>query len=130
MSKRPQLDFRAGRMTQSLEFKLGRGLLALLFVAGAVQTALDPVPAQALLAGAGLPEWLIWPALSFNALAACLLFAGVGLRPVGRLLALYCLITSLFHFVPSDPWQMSIMVKNWAIAGGCLILTASSKKAT
>lgn len=30
-----------------------------------------------------------------------------------------------FHFVPSDPWQMSIMIKNWAIAVGCLILAAA-----
>ena len=34
----------------------GRVLLAALFVAGAVQKALDPAPAQALLAGIGLPE--------------------------------------------------------------------------
>ena len=115
-------------MTRSYEFVIGRVLLSLLFVAGAVQKALDPLPAQSLLAGAGLPEWLIWPALIFNALAAVLLIVGKFLKPIGRALALYCVATSVFHFVPSDPWQMSIMIKNWAIAGGCLILAASADR--
>ncbi|MEL7182740.1 MAG: DoxX family membrane protein [Pseudomonadota bacterium] len=100
--------------------------MAILFFVGAAQKAMNPDPAQGLLAGFGLPEWLIWPALAFNTLAASLLIAGRYLRPVGRALALYCILTSVFHFVPSDPWQMSIMIKNWAIAGGCLILAASS----
>ena len=113
-------------MTQSHEFVLGRVLLSLLFVAGALQKALDPMPAQSLLSGLGLPEWLVWPAMVFNVLAAVLLIAGRGLKLIGRALALYCIATSVFHFVPSDPWQMSIMIKNWAIAGGCLILAAAS----
>jgi putative oxidoreductase len=111
-------------MTSRVEWIAGRCLLAILFVAGAVQKTIDPGPAQALLAGVGLPVWLIWPALAFNALAAGLLVAGRFLKPLGRLLAAYCLLTSVFHFVPSDPWQMSIMIKNWAVAGGCLILSA------
>jgi len=101
-----------------------------LFIAGAAQKAINPDPAQGLLAGFGLPEWLVWPALAFNALAASLLIAGKFLRPIGWALALYCLATSVFHFVPSDPWQMSIFVKNWALAGGCLILAAASVSRT
>ena len=117
-------------MTTKVEWIIGRYLLATLFVAGAVQKSVDPGPAQALLAGFGLPEWLVWPALLFNALAACLLISGKFLRPAGRALALYCLATSVFHFVPSDPWQISIMIKNWAIAGGCLIMSALPNRTT
>ncbi|MFT6091341.1 DoxX family membrane protein [Sulfitobacter sp.] len=113
-------------MTDRFEWAIGRYLLAVLFLAGAVQKTLDPAPAGALLAGYGLPEWLVWPALAFNALAAGLLLAGRYLKPIGRTLAVYCLLTSVFHFVPDDPWQMSIMIQNWALAGGCLILSASS----
>lgn len=52
-----------------------------------------------------------------------------GLNLAGRLLiavlAAYCLATSVFHWpLRADPWQVSIMVKNWAIAGGLLILAA------
>ncbi|SEM41363.1 putative oxidoreductase [Roseovarius tolerans] len=117
-------------MTNRFEWAVGRYLLAILFLAGAVQKTIDPGPAQALLAGVGLPELLIWPALAFNVLAAGLLIAGKFLKPLGRWLAVYCLLTSVFHFIPSAPWQMSIMIKNWAVAGGCLILSASLENST
>lgn len=110
-------------MTDALTF-LGRVLLAALFAAGAVQKAIDPAPVQTLLIGAGLPSALVWPALGLNAAGALALLLGVYLRPAAAVLALYCAVTSLFHFIPDDPWQMSIFVKNWAIAGGLLILSA------
>lgn len=103
---------------------IGRVLLALLFLAGAAQKALDPIAAQSLLTGLGLPAILVWPALLFNAVAGIALILGIAVRPVAYTLALYCVATSVFHLIPSDPWQMSIFVKNWAIAGGCLVLGA------
>lgn len=108
------------------EHRLGRWLIALLFIAGTAQKWTDPGAAESLLAGKGLPEILVWPALLFNALAAVSLIAGLWLRPVALALAFYCLFTSWFHFIPEDGWQMSIFVKNWAIAGGLFILASSS----
>ncbi len=102
----------------------GRILIAALFLAGTVQKAANPSAVESLLAARGWPEWLVWPALVFNLLAALALIAGWRIRPVATALAAYCAATSLFHFIPADPWQMSIFVKNWAIAGGCLILAA------
>ncbi|TNF23361.1 MAG: DoxX family protein [Rhodobacteraceae bacterium] len=102
----------------------GRLLIAALFVGGALQKGVDPGPAKALLAERGWPVWLIWPALGFNALAGLALIVGVHVRLFAGLLAGYCAVTSLFHFLPEDPWQMTIFVKNWAIAGGCLVLAA------
>ncbi len=103
----------------------GRILLAALFVAGAGQKALDPGPVMGLLAGRGWPVWLVWPALAFNAFGAAALILGVATRPVAVALAGYCMVTSIFHFIPSDDWQMTIFVKNWAIAGGFLVLADS-----
>ncbi len=103
---------------------IGRILIAALFIGGAVQKAIDPAQVEALLAGQGWPQWLVWPALGFNLLAGLALIAGLWVTPVSFLLAGYCMVTSLFHFIPSDQWQMSIFVKNWAIAGGCLVLAA------
>jgi putative oxidoreductase len=114
------MDGRAG----DIVVLAGRWLLAVLFLGGAAQKIADPGPAMALLAGRGLPEALIWTALLYNALAGLALVAGVAVRPVAVSLAVYCGATSLFHFIPEDPWQMSIFVKNWAIAGGCLVLAA------
>ncbi|WP_368667865.1 DoxX family protein [Palleronia pontilimi] len=104
---------------------VGRVLLAALFAAGAVQKAVDPGQVEGLLRGMGLPGWLVWPALVFNGLGAVALVAGLWLRPVALLLAAYCMVTSVFHFIPADGWQMSIFVKNWAIAGGLLVLAGS-----
>jgi putative oxidoreductase len=102
----------------------GRLLLAGLFLGGAVQKALDPAAVEGLLAARGLPAALVWPALGFNLGAGLALVLGVQVRLVALALAAYCAATSVFHWIPTDPWQMSIFVKNWAIAGGCLILAA------
>lgn len=103
---------------------VGRLLIAVLFIGGTVQKGTDPSAVEALLAGRGWPVWLVWPALAFNAAAAVALIIGIKLRPMAVALAVYCGVTSLFHYIPSDPWQMTIFVKNWAIAGGCLVLAA------
>jgi putative oxidoreductase len=109
----------------NVEQVIGRCLLAALFAAGALQKALDPGPVQDLLVGVDLSGFLVWPALVFNGAAAGLLIANRHIRVVARALALYCVATSYFHLIPSDPWQMSIFVKNWAIAGGLLVLASS-----
>ncbi len=103
---------------------IGRILIAALFVGGAIQKAVDPEPAMQLLSGFNLPMALVWVALGFNAIAGVMVAVGWAVRPVAVLLAAYCAVTSVFHLIPEDPWQMSIFVKNWAIAGGCLVLAA------
>ncbi|WP_241962894.1 DoxX family protein [Thalassorhabdomicrobium marinisediminis] len=103
---------------------VGRLLLAVLFLGGALQKAVDPAPAMGLLADRGWPSVLIWPALAFNGAVGLGLVLGWQVRAVSLAAALYCAVTSLFHFLPDDPWQMSIFVKNWAIAGGLLVLGA------
>ena len=106
----------------------GRLLLAALFVAGFVQKLVDPAAAQDLLSDRGLPVFLVWPAMLFNGVAAMSLIFGLWLAPMSATLALYCMATSIFHFIPDDPWQMSIFVKNWAIAGGLLVLAGHAAR--
>ena len=102
----------------------GRILLAALFAAGALQKVSDPAAVRGLLAGMGLPEWLIWPAALFNAVACVGLVAGPYIGLWALSLAAYCAVTSVFHWIPGDGWQMSIFIKNWAIAGGLLVLAS------
>ena len=109
------------------EDRLGRWLLAALFVAGTVQKITDPSAAIGLLEGKGLPGLLVWPATAANALGAGCLIANRFVRPAALALALYTAFTSWFHFIPDDPWQMSIFVKNWAITGGLLILASTRR---
>lgn len=99
-----------------------RFLIAVLFLGGAAQKLISPRDAQALLLMQDLPPTFIWLAVVFNAVAGSMLLLGLWVRPVALLLAAYCGATSFFHFIPDDPWQMSIFVKNWSIAGGCLAL--------
>ena len=116
-------------MTADRAARLGaRWLIATLFAAGAAQKALDPSGAGVLLTDRGLPFALVWPALAFNAAAALALVAGWRTAEWALALAAYCAATSVFHLVPDDPWQMSIFVKNWAIAGGCLALFAAERR--
>jgi putative oxidoreductase len=102
----------------------GRILIAALFLLAALQKATNPMAVEGLLAVRGWPVWLVWPALAFNLAAGLAILVGAQVRRVAALLAAYCAVTSLFHYIPSDAWQMSIFVKNWSIAGGCLILAA------
>lgn len=111
-------------MAGDLASLVGRILIALLFLGGALQKVGDPGDVQSLLAGRGWPLWLIWPALAFNAVAGIALTLGIFTRAFAFALAVYCGVTSIFHYLPNDPWQMTIFVKNWAIAGGCLVLAA------
>ncbi len=104
---------------------LARVLIGALFVGGAVQKAVSPEDASGLLRDWGLPGGLVWVALVFNAGAGVALWIGLQVRVTAVLLAGYCVVTSIFHLVPNDPWQMSIFVKNFAIAGGCLALAVA-----
>ena len=79
---------------------------------------------RGLLTGAGLPPLLVWPAAIFDAVAAVCLVTGPAVQSWAMALALYCMATSFFHLIPADPWQISIFVKNWAIAGGLLVLAS------
>jgi len=107
--------------------RLGRALLSFLFFAGAVQKVIDPTPVMEMLGRTGLPPILVWPLAVFNLCAAVMLVLGLRLRSLGFVLAGYCLLTSFFHLNPQEPWQISIMVKNWAIAG-CLLMIATRQR--
>ncbi|OOY22576.1 DoxX protein [Thioclava sediminum] len=104
---------------------IGRILIALLFFGGAVQKVSDPQMVEEMIGWLGLPGWLVWPVALFNLIAALGLIFGPKVRGWALILAAYCIFTSWFHWqLRADPWQVTIFVKNWAIAGGLLILAA------
>lgn len=112
-------------MTDALNLA-GRVLIALLFVAGAAQKALAPEPVRQMIASLGLPGALVWPVALFDLAAGVCLVTGPRVRAVALVLAVYCLLTSWFHWeLRADPWQVTIVVKNWAIAGGLLVLASA-----
>ena len=104
---------------------LGRLLLALLFIGGAVQKVTNPAPVVEMITSIGLPGALVWPVALFDLVAGLALIFGPAVSAWALVLAVYCLFTSYFHWqLRADPWQVTIMVKNWSIAGGLLVLSA------
>lgn len=105
---------------------IGRMLIAILFFGGAVQKVTDPAPVMRMLAGIGLPEALVWPVAVFDLIAGLGLIFGPFVPIWALVMAGYCIFTSYFHWqLRADPWQVTIMVKNWSIAGGLLILAST-----
>ena len=108
---------------------VARLLIGALMLGGAVQKAVSPGDAGAMLTGAGMPFALVWVALVYDALAGAALWLGIAVGPVAVSAAAYCAVTSFFHLAifldVGDAWQMTIFVKNWAIAGGCLALAVA-----
>ncbi len=104
---------------------LGRFLIAILFLGGALQKIGDPAPVMQMIRSTGLPGDLIWPVAAFDLAAFFGLLVGPGVRVWAVVLAIYCVFTSWFHWqLRADPWQVTIMVKNWSVAGGLCILAA------
>lgn len=104
---------------------IGRLLIAILFLGGAVQKVADPSPVVLMINSLGLPDWLVWPIAALNLVGGLCLIFGPKVQTWALVLAAYCILTSWFHWqLRADPWQITIMVKNWSIAGGLCILAA------
>ena len=67
---------------------LGRIMVAILFLGGAVQKVFDPAPVMDMIMSLGLPANLVWPVAAFNLVAALSLIVGPGVRSWAIVLAL------------------------------------------
>lgn len=103
----------------------GRLLIALLFIISGLNKLVDPASAQAMLAGVGLPTMLAVPTGLFELVAGLALVLGFFTRFFATLLAIFCLLAAFFfHNNFIDPLQLTMLLKNIAIAGGLLCLCA------
>ncbi len=75
------------------------------------------------MASGGIPGFLAWPAILFEILAGLALIAGYQTRLVSLALAGFCVVsTVLYHNDPNDQIQMTMFLKNIALAGGYVAL--------
>jgi putative oxidoreductase len=111
-------------MTTLLAF-IGRLLIALLFLVSGANKLMDISGTDAMIRSVGLPGGLALLTGLFEIVSGLALVFGVATRFFAVLLALFCLVSAFFfHNNFADPIQAAMLLKNVAIAGGLLCLTA------
>jgi putative oxidoreductase len=105
---------------------LGRLLMALIFILAGASKFGDLAGTGAYMESAGLPAVLAGPAAAFELLAGLAILVGWQTRITALLLAGFCLVTAaMFHNNFADQAQITLFLKNLALAGGFLTLYAN-----
>jgi putative oxidoreductase len=113
--------------TENTATLLGRVAMSLLFIHGGWGKLLAPAATQAMLASHHLPMvkygWMLAVAVELGG-GLALLF-GLFTRPVGLVLAIWCVATALIaHTNLADRNQEIHLLKNMAMTGGFLYVAA------
>ncbi|PZQ99567.1 MAG: hypothetical protein DI533_02555 [Cereibacter sphaeroides] len=104
---------------------VGRILIAPMFLLAGIGKLGDMAGFMGYMASGGVPTFLAWPTVALEVLGGAAILIGFQTRVAAFLLAGFCLLTALlFHLVPADQMQMTIFLKNVAVAGGLLMLVA------
>lgn len=95
---------------------------ALFLIAGAGKLS-DVAGFTGFLTSGGLPGFLAWPSILFEIALGVAMIAGYQTRIMALLGAGFCVLAGLlYHFNPADQMQMTMFLKNLAIAGGFLMI--------
>ena len=101
----------------------GRILIALIFVLAGVNKLGAIEGTQGYMEAMGVPGILIYPTILFEIGAGLAIIIGYQTRLVSLALAGFCVITaSIFHNNLGDQTQFVLLMKNFAMAGGFLLL--------
>lgn len=108
----------------------GRILLAHIFLLAGVNKITGYTGTQAYMEAMGIPGVLLPLVILLEIGGAVALIAGWQTRLAAYALALFCIVSALiFHNQLGDQMQMLLFMKNWAIAGGLLLLAANGSGA-
>ena len=118
--------------TENTAALLGRVAMSVIFIHGGWGKLLAPVATQAMLAGHHLPMvqlgWLLAVVVELGGGLAILI--GLFTRPVGLVLAIWCVVTALIaHTNFADRNQEIHFLKNMAMMGGFLYVAAFGARA-
>lgn len=104
---------------------LARTLMGALFIMAGLGKLGDVAGFSGYLASGGIPAFLAWPSIIFEIALGAMLIVGFQARIMALLGAGFCMVTAaLYHFNPADQMQMTMFLKNFAIAGGLLMVFA------
>ena len=107
---------------------VGRILLSVIFIMAGLSKFGSIEGTAGYISSVGLPAGvaLAWLAAIFETLAGVAILIGFQTRITAWLLAAFCVFTAVvFHYAPADQMQMTMFMKNIAIAGAFLILSVA-----
>jgi putative oxidoreductase len=105
---------------------VGRILLAHIFLFAGINKITGYSGTQGYMEAMGVPGMLLPLVIVLEIGAAIALIIGWQTRWAAYALALFSIVTALiFHSNLSDQIQMILFMKNWALAGGLLVLAAN-----
>jgi putative oxidoreductase len=112
--------------TTNAALLVGRILLAAIFVLAGYNKITGYAGSVAYMEAYGLPGILLPGAILFEFVGGLAIVAGFQTRLAALAIAAFSIIAALvFHNKLSEPMQMIMFMKNFAIAGGFLVLFAS-----
>ena len=104
---------------------VARILMGALFIMAGIGKLGDVAGFAGYMASGGVPAFLAWPSIIFELALGASLIVGFQARIMALLGAGFCVVAALlYHFVPADQMQMTMFLKNFAIAGGLLMVFA------
>lgn len=102
---------------------VARVLIGALFVIAGLGKLGDVAGFTGFLTSGGLPAFLAWPSIIFEVALGVAMIVGYQVRIMALLGAGFSVLAGLlYHFDPADQMQMTMFLKNLAIAGGFLML--------
>lgn len=104
----------------------GRILLALIFIISGLGKLANPAGTAGFMESMGVPGMLVWPTMALEILGGIALVIGFQTRIAAFALAVFSISAAvIFHHNFADQIQMIMFLKNFSIAGGLLLLSAS-----
>ncbi len=104
---------------------VARILIGILFIVAGAGKLADVAGFTGYLTSGGLPAFLAWPTILFEIILGLALITGFQTRIFALLGAGFCLLAAVvYHLVPADQMQMTMFLKNFAIAGGLMMFVA------
>lgn len=105
---------------------IARIFIAAMFIPASLMKMGDVAGFAGYMASGGMPAFLAWPAILFELALGVSILLGFKARPMALLGAGFCVLTALlYHLVPADQTQMTMAFKNFAVAGGFLMIFAN-----
>lgn len=125
----PPLPTRMERIERTLAV-VGRLLIAVLFVLAGIAKILNPQPFLNHMTQFGVPTFLLPAVIALEVGGGLAVLVGWRLREAAGALAIFCILTAaIFHHQLGIKAEVTLFLKDLAIAGG-LLLTAVSASAT